>query len=292
MSRTVTQELHLDIKDGVALLTVDRPEANNSLGGTILRELLDVSGELESNEAVRVIVTTANVSGAARAWSPGVDFSQLDGKLGVGADADQMYYDGVMQGDHASLGVSRQGRRFDPLGPGRWVLRMLENFQKPTIAAINGAVAGGGLGWAAMHTYRIAGESVKFKAAFGTLGLGPDMGASYFVPKLTGHAAATEIFLRDKVFLAPQALEYGLVNQVVPDAEVLDRAMEVAFDLAKLPPLGLRATVRALRGAETNSLRQQLELEWDNQRITFATEDAQAAFNGFVSKSTPVFVGR
>lgn len=288
----MTEELHLSVHGHVALLTVDRPNANNSLGGSLLKELLDVSAELERNDDVRVIVTTANVSGGATAWSPGVDFAQLDGKLGIGADGDQMFYDGVMQGDHASLNVSCQGRRFDPLGPGRWILRMLENFQKPSIAAINGAVAGGGIGWAGLHTYRVAGESVKFKAAFGSLGLGTDMGASYFVTKLMGRTAATDFLLRDKALSASDALERGLVNEVVPDAEVVEHALEIARELAELPPLGLRATVRSLRGAEINSLVEQLALEWDNQRITFATEDAAMAFKAFRTGSRATYVGR
>lgn len=292
VSSPMTEELHVTVKDHVALLTIDRPQANNSLGGSLLRELLEVSAELERDDDVRVIVTTANVSDGATAWSPGVDFAQLDGKLGPGADGDQMFYDGVMQADHASLNVSRQGRRFDPLGPGRWILRMLDNFQKPSIAAINGAVAGGGIGWAGLHTYRVAGESVKFKAAFGSLGLGTDMGVSYFVTKLMGQAAATDFLLRDKALSASAALEHGLVNQVVADAAVLDRSLEIAYELAELPPLGLRAIVRSLRGAEINSLTEQLVLEWDNQRITFASEDSAAAFNAFKTRTRTTYVGR
>lgn len=288
----MSEELHVSVDGHVALLTVDRPAANNSLGGSLLKELLQVSADLERDDNIRVIVTTANVSDGATAWSPGVDFAQLDGKLGPGADADAMFYDGVMQGDHASLNVSVQGRRFDPLGPGRWILRMLENFQKPTIAAINGAVAGGGVGWAGLHTYRIAGESARFKAAFGTLGFGTDMGASYFVTKLMGQAAATEFLLRDRGMTAAAALRSGFVNQVVPDDEVVDRSMAVAHELAQLPPLGLRATVRSLRGAETNTLYDQLALEWDNQRITFASEDSLAAFEAFKTRTKAQYVGR
>ncbi|QTJ67959.1 enoyl-CoA hydratase/isomerase family protein [Rhodococcus sp. ZPP] len=288
----MSEELHVSVDEHVAVLTVDRPLANNSLGGSLLRELLDVSAELERDDSVRVIVTTANVSDGATAWSPGVDFAQLEGKLGPGADADVMFYGGVMQGDHASLGVSAQARRFDPLGPGRWILQMLDNFRKPTIAAINGAVAGGGIGWAGLHTYRIAGESVKFKAAFGTLGFGPDMGASYFVTKLMGQSAATDFLLRDQPMSAEDAHRAGFVNQVVPDGQVLEHSLKVARDLAQLPPLGLRATVRALRGAETNTLAEQLGLEWDNQRITFATEDAAAAFEAFTTRTKGTYVGR
>ena len=153
-------------------------------------------------------------------------------------------------------------------------------------------MAGGGVGWAGLHTYRIAGESAKFKAAFGTLGFGPDMGASYFITKLMGQAAATEFLLRDQAMTAADALRTGFVNQVVPDDQVIEHSLAVAKDLAQLPPLGLRATVRSLRGAETNNLYDQLALEWDNQRITFASEDSVAAFEAFTTRTKATYVGR
>jgi enoyl-CoA hydratase/carnithine racemase len=288
----MADELHVDVNEGVALLTIDRPNANNSLGGSLLRELLAVTTELEADDRVRVMVTTANVSSRAKLWSPGLDLSLLDGTLGPGTDADSLFFEGVMQGDYASLGISAQGRRIDPLGPGQWVLLMLRNFRKPAIAAINGAVAGGGIGWAGMHTYRIAGESVKFKAAFATLGLCPDLGASYFVTKLAGPNAAAEIFLRDRPFSARQAHDWGLVNQVVPDNQVVARSLEVAARMAALPPLGLRTAIRVLRGADVNSLEDQLALEWDCQRFALATEDAAAAYAALRTRTTGTYRGR
>jgi 2-(1,2-epoxy-1,2-dihydrophenyl)acetyl-CoA isomerase len=283
--------LLVEVADRVAILTVNRPHANNSLDGDLMRQLLSVAEELEHDDNVRVIVTTANVTSGATAWCPGLDFARLERQLGQ-AGADDIYYDGVMGGDYMATGVSRQGRPFDSLGAGRWVLRMHERLQKPTIAAINGAVAGGGLGWAAMHAYRIAGESAVFKAAFATLGVGIDMGASYFVTHLVGQAAAAEIFLRDQRVNAQTALAYGLVNQVVPDVEVLTRALDLARQMAELPPLGLRAALRSLRGAAVNTLPEQLALEWENQRITLASQDAAAAFRALKSRTKTTFVGR
>ena len=252
-----------------------------------------MSAELERDDSVRVIVTTANVSDGATAWSPGVDFAQLDGTLGPGADADAMFYEGVMQGDHASLNVSPQGRRFDPLGPGRWILRMLDNFQKPTIAAINGAVAGGGVGWAGLHTLPHRGRVGQVQGRLRNARLRSGHAApATSSPSSSGQAAATEFLLRDQAMTAADALRTGFVNQVVPDDEVIEHSLAVAKDLAQLPPLGLRASVRALRGAETNTLYDQLALEWDNQRITFASEDSVAAFEAFKTRTKATYVGR
>lgn len=285
-------ELHVDITDGIAVLTIDRPHANNSLGGSLLKEFLAVTRSLEDDDDVRVIVTTANVTGGATSWSPGVDFAQLDGKLGPGADGDEMFYDGVMQGDHGLLGVSRQGRRFDPVGHGHWVLQLINNLKKPSIAAINGPVAGGGIGFASLHIYRIGGESTKYKAAFAGLGLGPDLGASWFLPRIVGLPAATELLLADRAITAQRAHEIGFLNEVVPDDDVLPAALRFAGRLAELPPLGQRATVRALRASLENTLEEQLALEWDSQRVAFATEDAAAALNAFKTRTKATYFGR
>ena len=280
-------DLTIELKGPVALLTMNRPQVNNAVGGTLLRELYEAAMALEADDSVRAVVTAAGPG----AWSPGLDLQHLDGKLGPGADADAIIYDGVLQGDHEFLSVSRQGRRFQPLGPGQWVLgfRLL---QKPLIAAICGAVAGGGLGLAALHDFRVAGPLAKFRGGFIGLGLGPDMGASWFLPRIIGWRAAADILLRDRTVSAEQAYAIGLVDELVTDAEVLPTALELAGRLAELPPLAVRATIRALRASAENSLAAQLRLEWDNQRITFATEDARVALQAFRAKERCLYSGQ
>ena len=280
-------DLSIDLKGPVAVLTINRPEVNNAVGGTLLRELAEAVVALEADDSVRAVVTAAGPG----AWSPGLDLEHLEGKLGPGADADAIIYDGVLHGDHELLSVSRQGRRFQTLGPGRWILD-LRTIQKPLIAAISGAVAGGGLGLALLHDFRIAGTSAKFQAGFIRLGVGPDMGASWFLPRIVGWRAAADILLRGRTVSAAQAYDMGLVDELVSDSEVLPTAVELATTLAEFPPLAVRATVRALRASAENSLAAHLALEWDNQRITFATEDARAALRAFRSKERCLYTGQ
>ncbi|HVW34451.1 MAG TPA: enoyl-CoA hydratase/isomerase family protein, partial [Acidimicrobiia bacterium] len=240
-------DLRVEVGDGIAVLTIDRPRANNSITGNLLRELLTAVAECDADDGVRAIVTTANVADGATAWCAGVDLRVLEA-LGPGANADDMFFDGMLEGDSAFLGISPRARPFATLGPGHWVLAW-RRYDTPLIAAINGAAAGGGLGLALLHDYRVAGESARFKAAFATVGVAPDMGVTWLLPRLIGPAAATEMLLRDRPLDAAEARSVGLVHTVVPDGEVVKVAVEIAAGIAALPPLGVRAAVRALRAA-------------------------------------------
>lgn len=283
-------DLRVEVGDGVAVLTIDRPKANNAISGSLLRELLSAVAEYDADDRVRAIVTTANVADGATAWCSGVDFSVLDA-LGPGANADDMFFDGLLEGDYAFLGISAAARRFASLGPGHWVLAWRQ-YETPLIAAINGAAAGGGLGLALLHDYRVAGESARFKAAFATLGVTPDMGVTWLLPRLIGPAAAADMLLRDRPLDAAQAKAVGLAHTVVPDGEVLSAAVEVAAGIAALPPLGVRATVRALRAAPDHTLTEQLALEWQLQRAAFASHDSRAALAAFRTKTETTYEGK
>ena len=283
-------DLRVEVGDGVAVLTIDRPKANNAISGSLLRELLTAVAECDADDRVRAIVTTANLSDGATAWCAGVDFSVLD-TLGPGANADDMFFDGLLEGDYAFLGISAAARRFASLGPGHWVLAWRQ-YETPLIAAINGAAAGGGLGLALLHDYRVAGESARFKAAFATLGVTPDMGVTWLLPRLIGPAAAADMLLRDRPLDAAQARAVGLAHTVVPDGEVLSAAVEIAAEIAALPPLGVRATVRALRAAPDHTLTEQLALEWHLQRAAFASHDSRAALAAFRTKTETTYEGK
>jgi len=288
---TSVGDLRVEVGDGVAVLTIDRPKANNAISGSLLRELLTTVAECDADDRVRAIVTAANVAEGATAWCAGVDFSVVDGALGPGANADDMFFDGLLEGDYAFLGISPGARPFATLGPGHWVLAWRQ-YDTPLIAAINGAAAGGGLGLALLHDYRVAGESARFKSAFATLGVAPDMGVTWLLPRLVGPAAATEMLLRDRPLDAAQARSVGLVHTVVPDGEVVSAAIEVGAAIAALPPLGVRAAVRALRAAPDQTLTQQLELEWQLQRAAFASRDSRAALAAFRTKTETTYEGK
>jgi 2-(1,2-epoxy-1,2-dihydrophenyl)acetyl-CoA isomerase len=278
-------DIDLRIEGGVATLTMTPSGQHNTVSGTLLKDLLDAADELERDDNVRAVVTAAS----GPIWCASAHFDDLERFLG--SSADEMLHNPEFAGHKGITPMSEQGRRFDRLGMGHWVLGWL-GLQKPTIAALTGSVAGGGLALALMHDFRIASEDARFQTAFLSVGVGPEMALSWFLPRVVGLPAATEMLLRDRRLRAPEALQRNLVHEVVPAAEVVGRAQALAGELAAKAPLGVRAHVRALRASLGSPLREQLELEWDNQRITLASEDARSAVQALKDGSTPKFLGR
>ena len=278
-------DVDLTVHDGVATLTMTPSGEHNTVGGTLLKDLLEAAGELERDDAVRAVVTAAD----GPIWCASAHFDDLERFLG--SSADEMLYSPEFAGEKGLPPLSEEARRFDRLGMGHWVLGWLR-LQKPTIAALTGSVAGGGLALALMHDFRIASDRARFQTAFLSVGVGPEMALSWFLPRVVGLPAATEMLLRDRRLGADEALARNLVHEVAPAPEVLDRARALAAELAAKAPLGVRAHVRALRASLDSSLRQQLELEWDNQRITLASEDARTALQALRSGQPPKFLGR
>lgn len=278
-------DVDLRIEGGVATLTMTPSGEHNTVGGTLLQDLLEAARELERDDGVRAVVTAAS----GPIWCASAHFDDLERFLG--SSADEMLHNPEFAGHKGLPPTSEQARRFDRLGMGHWVLGWLR-LQKPTIAALTGSVAGGGLALALMHDFRIASEDARFQTAFLSVGVGPEMALSWFLPRVVGLPAATDMLLRDRRLKAPEALQRNLVHEVAPAAEVVSRAQALAEELAAKAPLGVRAHVRALRASLDSSLRDHLELEWDNQRITLASEDARSAVQALKDGSVPKFLGR
>ena len=278
-------DVDIRIEGGVATLTMTPSGEHNTVGGTLLKDLLEAAGELERDDGVRAVVTAAS----GPIWCASAHFDDLERFLG--SSADEMLHNPEFAGHKGLPATSEQARRFDRLGMGHWVLGWLR-LQKPTIAALTGSVAGGGLALALMHDFRIASEDARFQTAFLSVGVGPEMALSWFLPRVVGLPAATDMLLRDRRLKAPEALQRNLVHEVAPAAEVVSRAQALAEELAAKAPLGVRAHVRALRASLGSPLRDQLELEWDNQRITLASEDARSAVQALKDGSVPKFLGR
>jgi enoyl-CoA hydratase/carnithine racemase len=278
-------DVDITIHGGVATLTMTPSGEHNTVGGTLLADLLAAAGELERDDNVRAVVTAA----AGPIWCASAHFDDLERFLG--SSADEMLHNPDFAGHKGVPPLSEQGRRFDRLGMGHWVLGWLR-LGKPTIAALTGSVAGGGLALALMHDFRIASEQARFQTAFLSVGVGPEMALSWFLPRVVGLPVATDMLLRDRRLPAAEALAVRLVHEVVPADDVLERARTLAEQLAAKAPLGVRAHVRALRASLGSSLTEQLELEWDNQRITLASEDARAAVQGLQTGQPPKFLGR
>lgn len=268
-------DLEVGIADGIAVLTINRVAQNNTVGGSLLGDLLRAARELERDDKVRVVVTAAS----GPIWCASADYDDL--ALNAELSADELLAGDHFAGEKGLPQLSPNARRFDRLGLGRWVLGFLE-LQKPTIAAITGPAAAGGLSLALLHDIRYAAQEARFRSGFVQWGLGPEMGLSVTLPNAVGINVATDILLADRKLTAAEALECGLVHRVLELENVLPAALEYASRIAALPPLGVRATVRALRRVAHRSMVEQLELEWDNQRITIGSDDFVAATRSFV----------
>jgi 2-(1,2-epoxy-1,2-dihydrophenyl)acetyl-CoA isomerase len=256
------------IKDGVAVLTLNRPDRLNAMSTPMLDALLQALPRLADDEAVGAVVLT----GAGRAFC-------------AGGDVKAMAAGREMEG--ASLEARAQGlrRRME-------VSRWLHEMPKPTIAMVRGAAAGAGLSLALACDLRVAADTARFATAFARVGYSGDFGGSWFLTQLVGTAKARELYYTADIVDAAQALALGLVNRVVPEARLEDEALALARRLASGPRVALRYMKRNMNAAETNTLSEHLDLEaWHHTRCG-ATEDHREATTAFVEKREPVFRGR
>lgn len=252
-------------RDGLAVVTLNRPDKLNTMTGELLSEALRVLAELEADNGVRVLILT----GAGRAFCAGGDLS-----AGPGG--------GVTAGLSGAAAAERLREFMETsviLSSGRFV----------TIAAINGACAGAGLSWAAACDIRVATESARFNTAFLSAGLTGDFGGYWFLERLVGRGRAIDLFLRPRPFDAAEALAIGFVAEVTPDA--LARAIEVADLLLASAPLALAGMKQNFTDADV-PLSDYLTNEARRHSAAVDTEDAAEAAAAFVEKRPPRFHGR
>src|SRR4029453_8956714 len=256
------------VKDGVAVLTLNRPDRLNAMSGPMLDTLLEALPRLTEDPAVGVVVLT----GAGRAFCAG---------SAVKAMAEGREFGGTTLEEKAQALRSRME-----------VSRWLHELPKPTIAMIRGAAAGAGLSLALACDLRIASDSARFATAFARVGYSGDFGGSWFLTQLVGTAKARELYYTADILDAQQALALNLVNRVVPDAQLEEQTHALAAKLARGPRVALRYMKRNMNTAETASLKDCLDLEaWHHTRTGF-TEDHREAAQAFVDKREPVFRGR
>jgi len=255
-------DLRVEIADRVATVTLDRPEALNALTVSLKEELLRTCVDLAGDPTVRAIVLT----GAGRAFCAGQDLRER------------------LQPDAAPLDVELR-ERYNPL------ILAMRRLEKPIVGAINGIAAGAGASLAFACDVRVAAEGASFLLAFGRLGLVPDSGATWLLPRLVGAAKAAELILAGTALSAGDAERLGLVAKVVPAESVVEEAQGVARRLADLAPQALALTKRALEAAWTSSLEEQLELEAELQGIAGATGDHAEGLAAFLEKRPPRFTG-
>ena len=275
-------EVVIERSGAVLVCRLNRPQDRNGLTGALLAEYLAALEEARTDAGVRVVVTT----GEGDAFSAGADMSDLDGE-----SARQ----GLNVLMHEKLGLtgtlSTADRAFDRLGIGRETLA-IKNFDKPLIAAVNGAAAGGGFALAMLHDIRLASARATFTSAFVRIGLVVEMGLSYTLPRAIGVEAAMDIMYTGRSVGADEARTIGLVRRVVSHDRLMDETMAYAEQVAAQAPIAVQFAKRTLARSLDNSFLAQLELEWPYQVAAFDTDDAREGIAAFRERRPPRFSGR
>lgn len=254
--------LRYEVADAVATITLDRPEALNALDGTLKGELLAAIRTAGRDETARVVVLT----GAGRAFCAGQDLKE---RLDPAA---------------APLAIEVR-ERYNP------IIRAMRDLDLPIVGSINGVAAGAGASLAMACDLRIASASASFVLAFGRLGLVPDSGATWFLPRLVGSAKAAELALLGDSLPAVDAERFGLVARVVPPDDLAEVTRSIAVRLAALAPQALAQTKRALQRSWSVDLDDALEDEAYRQGIVGGSTDHAEGLAAFLEKRPPRFTG-
>jgi 2-(1,2-epoxy-1,2-dihydrophenyl)acetyl-CoA isomerase len=264
MTPTEYRTLLLDVQDGVGEITLNRPDAANALNLDLARELHDAVLRLDADSAVRAAIIT----GSGRFFCAGGDLKDFSAQGG-----DMPRYLKMVAGE-LHMAISRFNR-----------------MDAPVVIAVNGAAAGAGFSLALAGDFAIAGESVKLTMAYTRAGLTPDGSSTYFLPRLVGPRRARELVLTNRTLTAAEALDWGLITRVVPDAEVLDAARALAQELAHGPTRAYGLAKRLLDGSLNASLETAMEDEAQAIAAAARTADAREGMRAFIEKRQPTFKG-
>ncbi len=254
--------LLFELSNGIARVTIDRPDKLNALNATVISELGDAVTRIETDAAVRGVILTGS---GQKAFVAGADISEL---------ADQ----GPMEGKARSM-------------LGQLVFRRLERCGKPVIAAVNGFALGGGCELAMACHIRIAAEHARFGQPVVKLGLGPGYGGTARLPRLVGKGRALELLLTGAMIDAAEAYRIGLVNRVVPGDRLLAEAEAMLRTILENGPLAIRACLEAVDAGLETSLDQALLLEANHFGLLSATADMREGTKAFTEKRKAAFKG-
>jgi len=255
----------LDKKDGIATITLNRPEKMNAFGGRMRQEIEDVTRDACSDAGVRVIVIT----GAGKAFCVGGDVNEK---------------------------VAGQSKALDSTSPSERpamskIVLALSQVEKPTIAAVNGVAAGGGVNLALCCDIRIASENARFGQVYVKRGIHPDWGGIYFLPRLVGYAKACELIFSGDVIDAEEACRIGMVNRVVPHETLMSSVATLAGRIAGNAPIPIALAKRGLQNLHRWDLPQALDYEAYALSVCRKSKDMEEGFRAFLEKREPKFSG-
>lgn len=259
------ENIQFDVRDGIARLTLNRPNAANALDMTLGRELMDAVTRSDADDSVRAVLLSAN----GKMFSGGGDLASFSA---FGDDVQRALKE--LTG-YLNVAVSR-------------LMRM----RAPVVVAVNGVAAGGGMSLALAGDYVLAAESARFTMAYTKAGLVPDCGATHVLPRLIGLRRAQELIFTNRVLSAREAEAWGLITRVVPDADLTVEAEKIVKQLAEGPTGAYGGVKRLLASTHTSSLETQIELESREIGQCSLSADGKEGMAAFLGKRPPQFTGR
>jgi 2-(1,2-epoxy-1,2-dihydrophenyl)acetyl-CoA isomerase len=258
-------EIMIESVQGVARVTLNRPEALNAFAGGMRQELIDVLDRIATEENTRCVVLT----GAGRGFCAGGDVKAMKS----------------LQSEGDVEGFSRL------LEAGKNIVMKIRQLPQPVIAMVNGVAAGAGCSLALACDYRVASTEAKFGQTFVRIGLHPDWGGTWFLPRLVGTSKAIEIAMTGRMVEAAEALQIGMIDRVVGAERLEEETMRIANAIAAGPPLAIREMKKAFYAAAANTLEEQLTLEASIQRRAFLSTDSREGIEALLEKRAAHFRG-
>jgi len=259
-------ELDFDVSQGIATITLNRPEKRNAFNTPMLRAWTAALEESQARDDVRAIVLT----GAGQAFCSGGDV-------------------GGMKDRAEDTALDRKNSLTDRVH--RIPLTMLA-MDKPVLVAVNGVATGAGMDMALMGDIRIAAASARFAESYVKIGIVPGDGGAWFLPRIVGMSRALELLWTGRFVDAQEALRLGIVSDVVSDESLMGHTLALAQRIAAGPPVAIRMIKRAARQAQTMDLASHLDQISSHMAVVYATDDHKEAVAAFLEKRTPVFTGK
>ncbi|GGY77401.1 enoyl-CoA hydratase/isomerase family protein [Streptomyces nitrosporeus] len=270
MADTMADAVLMDVEDGLATITLNRPGAMNAMDTAAKAALRDALAEVARDTAVRAVLLTAT----GRAFCVGQDLKEHVSKLTEARE---------QPGGNA---LSTVKEHYNP------IVRALTGMEKPVVAGVNGVAAGAGFGFALAADYRVVADTASFNTSFAGVALTADSGVSWTLPRLIGASRAADLLFFPRSVTAQEAYELGIANKVVPAADLAEEARAVARALADGPTVAYAALKASLAYGAGHTLAETLEKEDELQTKAGASRDHTAAVEAFLAKRTPEYLGR